>query len=310
MSFTIIPVGTEIDFLGRTRLFVAISLLLIGGGMVALFLNGLNQGIDFKGGTVVQIRTQEVVPLDEVRDALRTVGLGDVVIQEYGSPRDLLIRTAAGDEEVGAKIKASLLKQFGDKQVEVERQEQVGPQVGADLREQAMLAIVYALGMVVIYITVRFEFKYAVAAIIALIHDVALTIGAFAVTGLEVDLTVVAAVLTIVGYSLNDTIVVFDRIRENHRENIQLPVTDVINRSVNETLSRTVLTSGTTLVVVIALFFLGGEVIHDFAFALLVGIVVGTYSSIFIASPVVALWDRMGRKDEEADGDAVSSSRA
>jgi len=310
MSFTVIPVGTEIDFLGRTRLFVAISLLLIGGGMVALFLNGLNQGIDFKGGTVVQIRTQEVVPLDEVRDALRTVGLGDVVIQEYGSPRDLLIRTVAGDEEVGAKIKASLLKQFGDKQVEVERQEQVGPQVGADLREQAMLAIVYALGMVVIYITVRFEFKYAVAAIIALIHDVALTMGAFAVTGLEVDLTVVAAVLTIVGYSLNDTIVVFDRIRENHRENIQIPVTDVINRSVNETLSRTVLTSGTTLVVVIALFFLGGEVIHDFAFALLVGIAVGTYSSIFIASPVVALWDRLGRKDEEADGDAVSSSRA
>jgi len=310
MSFTVIPVGTEIDFLGRTRLFVAISLLLIGGGMVALFLNGLNQGIDFKGGTVVQIRTQEVVPLDEVRDALRTVGLGDVVIQEYGSPRDLLIRTVAGDEEVGAKIKASLLKQFGDKQVEVERQEQVGPQVGADLREQAMLAIVYALGMVVIYITVRFEFKYAVAAIIALIHDVALTMGAFAVTGLEVDLTVVAAVLTIVGYSLNDTIVVFDRIRENHRENIQIPVTNVINRSVNETLSRTVLTSGTTLVVVIALFFLGGEVIHDFAFALLVGIAVGTYSSIFIASPVVALWDRLGRKDEEADGDAVSSSRA
>jgi len=307
MSFTIIPDNTEIDFLGRTRLFVAISLLLIGGGMVALFLNGLNQGIDFKGGTVIQIRTQEVVPLDSVRDALRTVGLGDAVIQQYGSPRDLLIRTPAGDEEVGAKIKAALLKQFGDKQVEVERQEQVGPQVGADLRKQAMLAIVYALGMVVIYITIRFEFKYAVAAIVALIHDVALTIGAFAVTGLEVDLTVVAAVLTIVGYSLNDTIVVFDRIRENHRENIQRPVTDVINRSVNETLSRTVLTSGTTLVVVIALFFLGGEVIHDFAFALLVGIVVGTYSSIFIASPVVALWDRLGPKDEEAEGDAVVS---
>jgi len=310
MSFTIIPVGTEIDFLGRTRLFVAISLLLIGGGMVALFLNGLNQGIDFKGGTVVQIRTQEVVPVEDVRDALRTVGLGDVVIQEYGSPHDLLIRTQAGDAEVGAKVKGALMARFGETGVEVERQEQVGPQVGADLRKQAMLAIVYALAMVVIYITVRFEFKYAVAAIIALIHDVALTVGAFAVTGLEVDLTVVAAVLTIVGYSLNDTIVVFDRIRENHRENIQLPVTDVINRSVNETLSRTVLTSGTTLVVVIALFFLGGEVIHDFAFALLVGIVVGTYSSIFIASPVVALWDRLGRQDEEADGDAVSSSRA
>jgi len=307
MSFHIIPVGTEIDFLGRTRLFVAISLLLIGGGMVALFLNGLNQGIDFKGGTVVQIRTQEVVPLEEVREALRTVGLGDVVIQEYGSPRDLLIRTQAGDEDVGVKIKGALIARFGAAGVEVERQEQVGPQVGADLRTQAMLAIVYALGMVVIYITIRFEFKYAVAAIIALIHDVALTVGAFAVTGLEVDLTVIAAILTIVGYSLNDTIVVFDRIRENHRENLQRPVTDVINRSINETLSRTVLTSGTTLVVVIALFFLGGEVIHDFAFALLVGIAVGTYSSIFIASPVVALWDRLGPKDEAAEGDAVAS---
>jgi preprotein translocase subunit SecF len=282
-------------------------LLLIGGGMVALFLNGLNQGIDFKGGTVVQIRTQEVVPLEEVREALRTVGLGDVVIQEYGSPRDLLIRTQAGDEDVGVKIKGALIARFGAAGVEVERQEQVGPQVGADLRTQAMLAIVYALGMVVIYITIRFEFKYAVAAIIALIHDVALTVGAFAVTGLEVDLTVIAAILTIVGYSLNDTIVVFDRIRENHRENLQRPVTDVINRSINETLSRTVLTSGTTLVVVIALFFLGGEVIHDFAFALLVGIAVGTYSSIFIASPVVALWDRLGPKDEAAEGDAVAS---
>jgi preprotein translocase subunit SecF len=307
MSFHIIPAGTEIDFLGRTRLFVAISLLLIGAGMVALFLNGLNLGIDFKGGTVVQIRTQEVVPLDDVREALRTVGFGDAVIQQYGTPKDLLIRAPAGDENVGATIKGALLKKFGNEQVEVERQEQVGPQVGADLRKQAVLAIVYALVMVVIYITIRFEFKYAIAAIIALIHDVSLTIGAFAVTGLEVDLTVVAAVLTIVGYSLNDTIVVFDRIRENHRENIQIPVTRVINRSVNETLSRTVLTSGTTLVVVTALFFLGGEVIHDFAFALLVGIAVGTYSSIFIASPVVALWDRLGHRDEEAEADAVSS---
>ena len=307
MSFTIIPDDTKIDFLGHTRLWVAISLLLIGAGMVALFLKGLNLGIDFKGGTVVQIRTQEVVPVEQVRAALSTVGLGDTVIQQYGTPHDWLIRTPAGDPEVGAKMKGALLKQLGDKKVEVERQEQVGPQVGADLRKQAVLAIVYALVMVVIYITVRFEFKYAIAAIVALIHDVSLTLGAFAVTGLEVDLTVVAAVLTIVGYSLNDTIVVFDRIRENHRENIQLPVSNVINRSVNETLSRTILTSGTTLVVVVALFFLGGEVIHDFAFALLVGIVVGTYSSIFIASPIVAVWDRIARKGEEVEGDAVTS---
>jgi preprotein translocase subunit SecF len=307
MSWSIIPADTHFDFLGRARLFVAISLLLIGAGMVAMLLKGLNLGIDFKGGTLVQIRTQEEVPLEAVREALSKVGMGGAVIQRYGSPRDLLIRAEAGGEEVGRRVKGALVERFGEQGVEVERLEQVGPQVGADLREKAVLAVVYAMGMVVIYITIRFELKYGLAAIVALIHDVSITLGAFAITGLEIDLTVIAAFLTIVGYSLNDTIVVFDRIRENHRENLQLPVSRVINRSVNETLSRTILTAGTTLVVVIALFFLGGAVIHDFAFALLVGIVVGTYSSIFIANPVVALWDRLARKDEDAGGEGVAS---
>ncbi|MGD2063593.1 MAG: protein translocase subunit SecF [Nitrospirota bacterium] len=306
MSWSIIPADTRFDFLSRARLFVAISLLVIGAGVVAILLKGLNLGIDFKGGTLVQIQTQEEVPLQAVREALSSVDLGGAVIQRYGSPRDLLIRAEAGGEEVGKRVKGALVERFGEEGVEVERLEQVGPQIGADLRKKAVLAIAYALGMVVIYITIRFEFKYAVGAIVALIHDVSITLGAFAVTGLEIDLPTVAAFLTIVGYSLNDTIVVFDRIRENHRENVQLPVRQVIDRSINETLSRTILTSGTTLVVVVALFFLGGEVIHDFAFALVVGVIVGTYSSIFIASPLVAVWDRLVHRDEEIEDGSVT----
>ncbi len=303
----IIPSGTHIDFIGRARLWVAISLILIGIGIVAMAVRGLNLGIDFKGGTVVQIKTTQPVAIQEIRDALSKAGHGDAVIQEFGSPNDILIRLPAGDPNMIKVVKAALGDRFKESGLKVVRQEEVGPQVGSDLRHKAVMAIVYALGMVVIYITIRFEFKYAVGAILALIHDVLLTLGAFAVTHLEVDLTVVAAVLTIVGYSLNDTIVVYDRIRENHLANVQEPIVPVINRSVNETLSRTILTSVTTFVVVVALFFLGGEVIHDFAFALLVGVVVGTYSSIFIASPVVVAWDRVVHKGTVDKAESVAS---
>jgi preprotein translocase subunit SecF len=297
----LIRAGTRIDFLGRARPFVALSLVVIGAGVVAILLKGLNLGIDFKGGTLIQIKTRDVVAVQEIRDALGQVNLGDAVIQEFGSPRDLLIRAEAGDQDLTRRVKGALVDKLGADGVEIEREELVGPQVGADLRAKAVKAILYALGMVVIYITIRFELKFAVAAIVAIIHDVSITLGIFAITGFELDLTVIAALLTIVGYSLNDTIVVFDRIRENHRENIQQPVVKVINPSINETLSRTALTSITTLVVVLALFFLGGKVIHDFAFALLVGVVVGTYSSIFIASPLVALWDRLFDREEELE---------
>jgi len=304
--FEIIPDGTKIDFIGHARLFVAISLILIGIGVAAMAVRGLNLGIDFKGGTVVQIKTTQPVAIQEIRDALSEGGHGDAMIQEFGSPNDILIRLQTGEGNVVKEVKGVLGDRFKEKGLTIVRQEEVGPQVGSDLRHKAVLAILYALGMVVIYITVRFEFKYAVGAILALVHDVLLTLGAFAVTHLEVDLTVVAAVLTIVGYSLNDTIVVYDRIRENHLANVQEPIVPVINRSVNETLSRTLLTSATTLVVVAALFFLGGEVIHDFAFALLVGIVVGTYSSIFIASPVVVAWDRLMHKDGVDEAEAAA----
>jgi len=304
--FEIIPSGTTIDFIGRARLWVAISLILIGIGVATMAVRGLNLGIDFKGGTVIQIQTTQPIAIQEIRDALSEGGRGDATIQEFGSPNDILIRLQTGEGNVVKEVKGALGDRFKESGLKIVRQEEVGPQVGSDLRHKAVLAIFYALGMVVIYITIRFEFKYAVGAILALIHDVMLTLGAFAVTQLEVDLTVVAAVLTIVGYSLNDTIVVYDRIRENHLANVQEPLTPVINRSVNETLSRTLLTSLTTFVVVAALFILGGEVIHDFAFALLVGVVVGTYSSIFIASPVVVAWDHLWHKEPVDEAGAAA----
>jgi len=300
--FEIIPSGTHFNFLGRTRFFVALSLILIGIGVVAMVVRGLNFGIDFRGGTVVQIKTAQAVAIQEVRDALAEAGRGDATIQEFGSPNDLLIRLQAGEGDVVKQVTTVLTDRFKEHGIEVVRQEEVGPQVGSQLREKAMLAVLYAMGMILIYITIRFEFRYALGAVLALVHDVMITLGAFAVTQMEVDLTVVAAVLTIVGYSLNDTIVVFDRIRENHRANAQEPILEVINQSVNETLSRTVLTSGTVLIVVLALYFLGGAVIHGFAFALLGGGGGGTYSSIFVASPIVVLWDRLVRREgDEAD---------
>jgi preprotein translocase subunit SecF len=204
-----------------------------------------------------------------------------------------MMRAASGVEGLEGGIIKALEPIFGEGSIDLRRTEVVGPQVGAALRKQATLAIVYALVGILFYITIRFEFRFAVAAIVALVHDVMITMGAFAVTQKELSLPVIAAFLTIVGYSLNDTIVVFDRIRENLKAYRREGYEEVVNRSINETLSRTLLTSLTTMIVVLALFFLGGEVIHDFAFALLVGVVVGTYSSIFVASPVLIFWQRL-----------------
>jgi preprotein translocase subunit SecF len=194
-------------------------------------------------------------------------------------------------EEIGSKVKNSLIGKFQADDILVERVEMVGPKVGKDLREKAILSIIYAIIGIVIYISWRFELQYAIAAIIALVHDVLVTMGAFSLADKEFTLVIVAAFLTIIGYSLNDTIVVFDRIRENMRRKGKTSFADVINMSINQTLSRTILTSGTTLLVVVALFFRGGEIIHDFSFALIVGVVVGTYSSIFIASVFLVYWE-------------------
>ena len=273
---------------------VALSGVVILIGVISILIHGgLRYGIDFAGGTLVQLKFIEPPAIEDVRDGLKTIGLGESTIQEFGSKNHILIHVERSEEkleEMGTRIKNSLVGKFNADNIVVERVEMVGPKVGKDLRKKAILSIVYAIIGIVIYISWRFEFQYAIAAIIALIHDVLVTMGAFSLADKEFTLVIVAAFLAIIGYSLNDTIVVFDRIRENMRRKGKTLLEDVINASINQTLSRTILTSGTTLLVVVALFFLGGEIIHDFSFALMIGVLVGTYSSIFIASVFLVYW--------------------
>ena len=285
---------TEFDFMGKKQTAIRLSAILILIGIVSVIIHGgLKYGIDFAGGTLVQLKFEKPPAIEEIRDGLKTIGLGDSTIQEFGSKNHILIRVQRSEEkleEVGTRVKNSLAGKFNSEAIVVERVEMVGPKVGRDLREKAVLSIIYAIIGIVIYISWRFELQYAIAAIIALIHDVLVTMGAFSLYDKEFTLVIVAAFLTIIGYSLNDTIVVFDRIRENMRRKGKTPLVEVINNSINQTLSRTILTSGTTLLVVVALFFLGGEIIHDFSFALLIGVIVGTYSSVFIASVFLVYW--------------------
>ncbi len=286
---------THFDFMGKIKAAVTFSIviILIGLGSVAIS-GGLKFGIDFAGGTLIQLQFKSPPDIEVIRDGLKTIGLGESTIQEFGSKKDILIRVQRSEEKleaVGSMVRKSLMGKFDVDEITVERVEMVGPKVGSDLREKALLSILYAIIGIVIYISWRFELQYAIAAIIALIHDVLVTMGAFSIFDKEFTLVIVAAFLTIIGYSLNDTIVVFDRIRENLRRKGKSSLTEMINTSINQTLSRTLLTSGTTLLVVIALFFFGGEIIHDFSFALLVGVFIGTYSSIFIASVFLVYWD-------------------
>ena len=285
---------TEIDFMGEKGVAVTLSSLVILIGIVSILTHGgLKYGIDFAGGTLVQLKFKNPPVIEDVRDGLKTIGLGDSEIQEFGSKSHILIRVERSEaklEEVGTRIKNSLSGKYSAEEIVIERVEMVGPKVGKDLREKAILSIIYAIIGIVIYISWRFEFQYAIAAIIALIHDVMVTMGVFSVVDKEFTLVIVAAFLAIIGYSLNDTIVIFDRIRENMRRRGKKGQVEVINSSINQTLSRTILTSGTTLLVVVALFLLGGEIIHDFSFALMVGVFVGTYSSIFIASVFLVYW--------------------
>ena len=286
---------THFDFMGKIKPAMVFSSLLILVGLISIAISGgLKYGIDFAGGTLVQLQFKNPPDIEVIRDGLKTIGLGDSTIQEFGSKKDILIRVEKSEEKleaVGAMVRRSLSGEFNIEEITLERVEMVGPKVGRDLREKALLSILYAIIGIVIYISWRFELQYAIAAIIALIHDVLVTMGAFSIFDKEFTLVIVAAFLTIIGYSLNDTIVVFDRIRENLRRKGKFSTIDIINASINQTLSRTLLTSGTTLLVVVALFFFGGEIIHDFSFALLVGIFIGTYSSIFIASVFLVYWD-------------------
>lgn len=291
----IISSDTHIDFMGKIKMTAAISglVILIGLGSIVLS-GGLRYGIDFAGGTLIQLKFKTPPDIELIRDGLKSISLGESTIQEFGTPLDILIRVQRSEEKleaVGSKVRNSLADKFHKDNITIERVEMVGPKVGRDLREKALLSILYAVIGIVIYISWRFELQYAIGAIIALAHDVLVTMGAFSILDKEFTLVVVAAFLAIIGYSLNDTIVVFDRIRENRRRKGKNTLVQTINASINQTLSRTLLTSGTTLMVVIALFFFGGEIIHDFSFALVIGVLVGTYSSIFIASVFLVYWD-------------------
>ena len=291
----IIKKELKIDFMGKMKPAISISLILILIGFASLIMQGgLKYGIDFEGGTMVQLRFKTAPNIEDIRAGLKNIGMGDSTIQEFGSKTDILIRVQKSDEKlkaIGAQVKESLKDNFNVDDITVDRVEMVGPTSASDMREKAFLSILYAVIGIVIYISWRFDFQYAIAAIIALIHDILITMGAFSIAGKEFTLVIVAAFLTIIGYSLNDTIVIFDRIRENTRRRGKSSLTELINISINQTLSRTILTSGTTLLVVLALFFLGGEIIHDFSFALLIGVAVGTYSSIFIASVFLVYWE-------------------
>jgi preprotein translocase subunit SecF len=301
----IIRPDININFVGRRRIAAIVSVVLILIGMTSLVVRGgPNYGIDFAGGTVVQVIFTEPTRAADIRTALDPLNLRGVAVQQFGDEaNEYLIRVQETSDELeglSRNIALALQASYGEAGVEVRRSEMVGPQVGRDLREKGFLAVLYAMIGILVYITWRFEFRFAVGAIIALAHDVLITLGVFSLTGREIDLPIIAAFLAIIGYSLNDTIIVYDRIRENLGKYPREAFATVVNRSINETLSRTILTSGTTLMVVLALFIFGGGVIHNFAFALLVGILVGTYSSIFVASPVLIFWEN--RKSEKAAG--------
>jgi len=333
--------GINIDFIGRRKVAFVLSVTLIVLTVALLiWRGGPNYGVDFSGGVLIQVKLDRPHPPSEIRDAFTSPVLRGSIIQEFGEDEgdEYLVRVRQTDVELAGlseAVRSELSQRFGEG-VEIRRVEMVGPKVGEDLRQKALFAIFYAILFIAIYISGRFELKwamsivmalslalvvyvasivgvsvtwlillalavtlglcwflklkYAMGAILALIHDVGIVVGAFALTDREISLSIIAAFLTIVGYSLNDTIVVFDRIRENTRRFRRRSFEEVMNASINETLSRTILTSLTTLIVVVALFVLGGGVIHDFAFAILIGIFVGSYSSVFVASPILLVW--------------------
>lgn len=292
MQFLNFKDGQFIDFLGFKRLATIISGILILAGIVSIVAhNGLKYGIDFRGGTNVQIQFSTPPNLDQLRNFFAENGMKNVVLQTFGDLADheillgLPLNSPLGTgENLTSELRKILEPQHP--KLEIRRIETIGPKVGDELKISAVKAILIALGLVLLYITIRFQWRQGVSAIVALVHDVLVVVGMFSIFDKEFSLTVVAALLTVVGYSLNDTIVVFDRIRENQGKYRKKSFEETINLSITETLSRTLITSGTTLFVVLSLFLLGGEIIHDFAFALLVGVLIGTYSSIYVASPL------------------------
>ena len=283
-----IPSDTKVPFMDWRRLAVTVSLALALLSVVTAFYPGLNFGIDFRGGILMEIRTQEPADLGALRGSLGGLGLGEVSLQEFGQPTDVLIRIERqpGDAEAQNEAVKKVRGVLGE-EIDYRRVEFVGPKVSSELIEAGAIAIVLAVVLMLVYIWFRFEWHFGLGAVIALLHDVLLSIGFFAVTQLEFNLSTIAALLTIVGYSINDTVVVYDRVRENLRRYQSIPLIEVLNRAINDTLSRTTMTSVTTLLALLALFFFGGEVIRGFVAAMIWGVLIGTYSSIFVAAPLL-----------------------
>ncbi len=296
--------GVNFDFIGKKNYAIVFSGIMILIGIISLIIHGgPRYGVDFAGGILVQVKFFPEVTTGEIKEKLKPINLQDCIIQQFEEKgqHEFLIQVQKKGievENIDRSISQALTQGFGKNSFEIRRVEMVGPKVGKDLRRKGLLSVFYAVIFMLIYITWRFEFRFGIGAILALIHDVLITLGVFSITNREITLPIVAAFLTIVGYSINDTIVIYDRIRENRRKKPREHLPNIINQSINETLSRTILTSGTTLMVVLALFIFGGGVIHDFAFALLVGVIVGTYSSIYIASPVLIFWDEIFPKKQ------------
>lgn len=285
---------STIDFMSKRKIALSFSIILFLISISSLVTKGLNFGIDFTGGYLIEVGYEKEVQIDTVRKALDGNDFKDAQVQHFGTTKDILVRLAPNKGVNKASLSdkvLSVLKASTDQNIEMRRVEYVGPQVGEELRDQGGLAMLVALFFILIYVSFRFQFKSAVGAILALVHDVIITVGCFSVLQMEFDLTVLAAILAVIGYSLNDTVVVLDRIRETFRVVRKGGPRDILNLSINQTLSRTLMTSFTTLIVLFALFFLGGEVIHSFAFALIIGVFIGTYSSIYVASSTLMLLD-------------------
>jgi len=312
-SLRLVPDNTQIPFM-RWRYFgLGVSAIGFVASIVLLLTVGLNFGIDFRGGILVEVRTESPANLEAMRSTLGSLGLGEVSLQEFGEANDVLIRIQrqeGGEAEQQAavdRLRQALASEFGD--IQYRRVEFVGPQVSDELIEKGVTAVVLAVGAMLIYVWLRFEWQFGIGAVLALIHDVALTLGLFSLLQLDFGLSIVAAVLTIVGYSMNDTVVIYDRVRESLRKYKKMPLNDLIDRSLNETLARTVMTALTTLLALFALYFFGGEVISGFTLAMIWGVFVGTYSSVFIAAPVLIYFGPGQRTSTTAD-DAEAAADA
>ena len=295
----LLPETPAFEFLNKMNIASGLSIILLIGSIGLFFIQGLNLGIDFRGGILIEAQSSQTVDLAKVRSSLGRLGLGDMSIQSFGTDRDILVRVQRQEGDEKAQIVAinSITSDLGS-DFEIRRTEFVGPTIGAELAEKGVLAVICALCAIMVYIWFRFEWQFSLAALIALTHDVITTIGVFALTNFEFNLATVAAILTIAGYSINDTVVVFDRVRENMRRYKSWSQPDILNRSLNETLARTVMTSITTALALIAIAIFGGAVLRDFALAMLWGVAIGTYSSVFIAVGIVSRFD-LSRNDDD-----------